>query len=288
MSDQKEMLPITELPKKLLDDVSLIISSYSTALVKVTTNLNGKESFLHVGSGTFVSISKTYGILTAAHVVDMLKGPYSLGLSVSEHEHKYIISSEYLEVIRIARGQVDSEGPDLGFIALPSSELGTIRARKNFHNLDIKRDQMLPTPPELDKGIWTICGVPDVKTVDEQSGKGSDLCKSFCMYCGFGGIHETYTVGEYDYCDFEVKYDSSPNIPDTFGGVSGGGLWQIPLRRSAEQTIEPIEYILSGVVFYQTERTGLYRSVKCHGRNSIYDMAYSFITENRKPKTENK
>jgi hypothetical protein len=31
----------------------------------------------------------------------------------------------------------------------------------------------------------------------------------------------------------------------------------------------------------------LYQSVRCHGRNSIYEIAYSYMTENRKPKTEN-
>jgi hypothetical protein len=84
-----------------------------------------------------------------------------------------------------------------------------------------------------------------------------------------------------------VKHDSSPDIPQSFGGVSGGGLWQIPLIKSLEGNIEPKEYILSGVVFYETGREGLYQSVRCHGRTSIYGMAYSFITENRKPKTEN-
>lgn len=100
------------------------------------------------------------------------------------------------------------------------------------------------------------------------------------MLCGFGGIRDTYTVGEYDYCDFDVKHGSSPIIPESFGGVSGAGLWQIPLRKLSDQTIEPIEYILSGVVFYQTDRMGLSRSLRCHGRNSIYDAAYKSITGN--------
>ncbi|MGO8762741.1 MAG: hypothetical protein ACLP2P_14170 [Desulfobaccales bacterium] len=288
MSTQQEWCHITALPRKLLDDVSRLIVNYSTVLIKFTTSSSSQESARLIGSGTFVSISDTFGILTAAHVVDLLKGSYSLGLGLSEHEHKYVIDSNYLEVIRIAKGQIDSDGPDLGFIVLPHSELGTIKARKSFYNLDIKRDRMVSNPPQFDNGTWAICGVPDVDTIDVPSGIGYELLRIFCMYCGFGGISGTYTVDEYDYCDFKVKYDSSPNIPQSFGGVSGGGLWHIPLAKLSEEKIEPIEFILSGVAFYQTERTGLYRSVKCHGRNSIYEMAYSFITENRKPKTENK
>jgi hypothetical protein len=288
MSNQEELCKITELPKKLLHEVSQIIESYSTGLIKVTNTPSGKEVPLLIGSGTFVLISNTYGILTAAHVIDLLEGLYSLGLILSEYEHKYTINSEYLEVIRVAKGKVDSDGPDIDFIVLPSSELGTIKAKKSFHNLDIKRDRMLYNPPELDNGFWAFYGVPDIKTIDKPPAKGFELIKGYNTYCYFGGIKNIYMVGGFDYCNFEVRYDSISNIPDTFGGVSGGGLWQIPLRKSAEQTIEPIEYILSGVVFYETERTGLYRSVKCHGRKSIYDMAYSFISENRKSKIENK
>ncbi|MGB8991725.1 MAG: hypothetical protein WCD80_06685 [Desulfobaccales bacterium] len=287
MSSQEELCPITDLPKKLRDDISRLIISYSTGLIKVTKASNMGESVLLIGSGTFVTFSNIFGIITASHVVDLLKGQYSLGLILSEHEHNYSIKSDYLEVIPVANCQVESDGPDLAIIILPFSELGTIKARKSFHNLDIKRDRICANPPEFDKGVWALCGVPEIKTIDEPSRKGFDSLKGFTILCGFGSTRSTYIVGDYDYCDFEVKYDSSPDIPITFGGVSGGGLWQIPLRRSPEGTIEPIEFILSGVAFYQTERTGLFRSVRCHGRNSIYDMVYSFITENRKQKTEN-
>jgi hypothetical protein len=277
MSHQEEKYPITALPDQLLDDVERVIHSYSTALIMITMGSGGQECIRLVGSGTFVSVFKTFGILTAAHVVDLLKGPYSLGLTLTDHAQKYAIDSQHLEVIRIAKGQVDSEGPDLGFIVLPPSELGTIRARKTFHNLDRNRDRMLTTPPELDKGIWALCGVPDVQTTEEPSEKGFDSLKGFHELCGFGGIRSIYMIGEYDYCDFGVKYDSSPNIPEKFGGVSGGGLWQIPLVKSSEGRIEPKEYILSGVAFYETGRTGLYQLIKCHGRNSIYNVAYQKV-----------
>jgi len=166
MKNQEELCKITELPKKMLVDLSRIIDNYSTGLIKVTTTSGEKKLPLLIGSGTFVSILNTYGIITAAHVIDLLVEPYSLGLILSEHEHNYMINSEYLDIIRIAKGKVDSAGPDLGFIAMPSSELGTIQARKSFHNLDIKRDRILANPPGLDHGIWALYGVPDINTMD--------------------------------------------------------------------------------------------------------------------------
>jgi len=279
---------------KLIDDIIPHIKYYSTPLLLNTKGANGEEYIRLIGSGTFVSILNIFGIITAAHVINILieekslARPYSLGLIIKDYPHNYAIPSNYLEVINIAKGQIDADGPDLGFIVLPNSEVGTIKATKNFHNLDKNRECILAKPPKFNAGPWAICGVPDEKTVVERHEEESILNKRYFMFCGVGSIYNTFMAGGYDYYDIRVKHDLSPIIPDSFGGVSGGGLWQIPLRRSSEQTIEPIEYILSGVAFYQTERTGLYRSIKCHGRNSIYNMAYSFITENRKQKTENK
>lgn len=293
MSVKTERFILDEHSDKLIDDIVEPIKYYSTPLLLKNKGSNGEEDIRLIGSGTFASILNIFGIITAAHVVEILikeksiARPYSLGLIIKDYKHNYSIPSNYLELIKIAKGQIDSDGPDLGFIVLPNSEVGTIKATKNFHNLDKNRERILATPPKFNAGPWAICGVPDEKTIDELSEEKSILNKRFFMFCGVGSILNAYTVGEYDYYDIRVKHDLSPIIPHSFGGVSGGGLWQIPLRKSAEQKVEPIEYILSGVAFYQTERTGLYRSVRCHGRNSIYDMAYSFIAQKRKTKTEN-
>jgi hypothetical protein len=294
MSDKVELCQINDIPDKLLDDIGRIIKCYTTAIILVTIDSKGEQCPLLIGSGTFVSTSNVFGILTAAHVVEKLikkrefGRPYLLGLTLNDYAQRYAIHSNSLEPIIIANGQIESDGPDLGFIVLPHSEKGTIEATKIFHNLDKNRVRILTAPPRFNEGLWAICGVPDEKTIDEHPDKRFAPFKGFFMFIGFGGVSGTYTVGGYDYCDIKVKHNISPIIPDSFGGVSGGGLWQIPLKRSSLQTIEPIEYILSGVAFYQTDRVGLYRSIKCHGRKSIYDLAYSFIAENRKPKTENR
>ena len=264
MSEKIELYTIDEHSDKLIDDIGRHIKYYSSPLLLRTKGSNGEENIRLIGSGTFVSILDTFGILTAAHVVKMLikerdlGRPYSLGLIIKDYMHNYAIPSNYLEPINIAKGQIDSDGPDLGFIVLPNSELGTIKATKNFHNLDRNRERILATPPKFNAGSWAICGVPDEKTVDELFEEKSTLHKRFFMFCGVGGIRNTYTIDEYDYYDIAVKRDCSPMIPDSFGGVSGGGLWQILLAKSREGEIEPKEYILSGVVFYETGWEGLY------------------------------
>jgi len=132
MDITQEYVSIKAFPKELIHDLSNIIHRYSTGLVKVTKGQDGKEDARLVGSGTFVYSSNTYGILTAAHVTDLLKGEFSLGLTLKEQEHKYAIDSANLIILRIAKGNIDSEGPDLAFIQLPTSEIPTIKATNIF------------------------------------------------------------------------------------------------------------------------------------------------------------
>ena len=284
MSKKLEPFLVDDTSDEMINDIGRFIRFYSTALILQTLRSDGTEFIRMIGSGTFVSISNTFGILSAEHVVENLDKekslgrPYFLYLTVKDYNHSYRISSDYLEPIIIANGKIDSAGPDLGFIVLPNSELETIKASKNFYNLDKNRERILTRPHKFSEGLWAICGVPNEKTIDISEEKLSPH-KRFLLFVGLGSINDMYTDNDYDYYDIKVKHNVSPIITQTFRGVSGGGLWQIPLKKSREGKIEPEEHILSGVVFYETERVGLDRSIKCHGRNSIYDKAYSFITE---------
>jgi hypothetical protein len=60
--------------------------------------------------------------------------------------------------------------------------------------------------------------------------------------------------------------------------VSGGGLWQVLLRKSQEGKLEVSDYILSGVAFYQSPLMEGSRSIRCHGRQSIYKNVIDFVS----------
>jgi hypothetical protein len=287
VSNNKGLLKISDLPNSIIEEISNIIHAFSAPLIKVSLDRFGKETISLIGSGTFITVGDAAGILTAEHVVKLLDdssflGPAKfLGLPIRRHEHRYVIEREYLRIHRIARGTVDSEGPDLAFIGIPSAELGTIKAVKSFYNLQQNRDRMLSSPPELTLGVWAICGWPDIQTRSEKPSQNFYDIKGFHSLCGFGGIGCIYVVGEYDYLDFDVEYDCSSDIPESFGGVSGGGIWQVPLVQMPNGEMKPQEYLLSGVAFYQTKKSGLHRSIKCHARKSVYEIAYRAIKEIR-------
>ena len=61
--------------------------------------------------------------------------------------------------------------------------------------------------------------------------------------------------------------------------MSGGGLWQVPLKRGAKGKIEHKTPILSGIVFYQKPTTEMYCGVKCHGRQSVYKAVFDTLKQ---------
>jgi hypothetical protein len=57
--------------------------------------------------------------------------------------------------------------------------------------------------------------------------------------------------GEYDYFDFEMD-SSSPGMPKSWGGVSGGGLWRVLVYHSPETGKIDWAQRLKGVAFWES------------------------------------
>jgi hypothetical protein len=65
-------------------------------------------------------------------------------------------------------------------------------------------------------------------------------------------------------------------IPGSFCGVSGGGVWTFTVARKqgdplGSETV--MDLTLSGVAFYQLRPLSTKPRLRCHGPESIYDIA---------------
>ena len=58
------------------------------------------------------------------------------------------------------------------------------------------------------------------------------MVKGFYNYSGAGGPDQQVMKGKHDYFDFPVSFGARPLAPQSFGGMSGGGLWQVPLSKN--------------------------------------------------------
>ena len=154
MANKPQLMKLSDLPPETCDEIGRHLWEYATGLILVTNESADQEYTRLIGTGTFVSVDNIFGILSAQHVIkELLRKGCSLGLTLQESPHKYTIDRRYLGIHEIAKGSDNSQGPDLGFIVLPSSTLGTIKATKSFHNLTLKRDLMLINAPNCDLGL---------------------------------------------------------------------------------------------------------------------------------------
>ncbi len=275
-----EEVQLGELPETVIEAAFQDIACCSVGFVRIETTSCGLDLVL-CGSGTLVRTGNVYAVLTAHHVVSILPTTGRLGLLLTSTTQPHTVETQGLSYVKIARGTIDADGPDLGAVVLGPSIAGSIAARKTFYNLDLRRDQLLHSPPHLRDGFWFVNGFIDENTVEEREKEGFALIKGFYNLSGAGGPEDSITVGEHDYFTFPVSYAGRAVAPKSFGGMSGGGLWQIPLQRGTEGRITHKPALLSGVVFYQEPTNPTSCGVRCHGRQSVYRVAYSAIHHNK-------
>ncbi len=274
-----EEMPLGELPDGVIEAAAKDLADYSVGFVRVESTPRGQDAVL-LGSGTLVTIGSIRAVLTAHHVVSILPATGRLGLILGPTLQQHTVDTQGVTYLKIARDAIDADGPDLGAVVFAPSIAGAIGAKKTFYNLELRRDQLLSTPPDLHDGFWFVNGFIAEKTVEERGRDGYDLIKGFYNLSGAGGPEEAIVVGEHDYFTFPVSYGGRSVAPKSFGGMSGGGLWQVPLTRDSQGQITHKAPLLSGVVFYQEVAAQTSCNVKCHGRRSVYRVAYDAIARN--------
>lgn len=272
-----------DLPEPLLNGIIEHLGRNHTAGFYLAEK--GNERIL--GSGVLVSAGGIYAILTAHHVIECIKKPREqkrLGLLFAERSDSHAIDPWAIKLIKIARGEKDSDGPDLGAVVFAPQApiLGSIKANKVFYNLDKRRERMLDEPPRLRDGIWAVQGFVEKLTNVETVPGGGIVRVRFHAATAFSR-HETEENGEYDYLDFpadpsDLRPTSIP--PDSWGGMSGGGLWQIPLNQK-RKNVERESPLLSGIMFWQGKADQRVQWIKCHGRRSVYEHALEAIRESK-------
>ncbi|MBI4833842.1 MAG: hypothetical protein HY811_03335 [Planctomycetes bacterium] len=280
--DAKKEVKITDIDKYFQEWLEQYIKCYAIGLTKIQSNKNISDSVL-LGSGTLIKTQNTYGILTAQHVAATLKDSNELGLIISEIEHRHIVFiKDILEVAKPLDLSDYSQGPDLAVIILPPEAIGTLKAKKSFFDISYKREKRLKEAVNYEEGVWFICGFPEEYTKKVSSTQGYNYAKEFYCICGETPIHpiqKEHINGDYDFVEGGVNYNVDKTLPGSWCGISGGGLWHLLLKEQENGSINVDDTILSGVIFYQTEKKENKRYIKCHGHYSIYEKVYKAIIQ---------
>lgn len=271
-----KLVLIKDIPSDTKDEIQGAIAPFTIAFLRDAPSGDGSADL--VGSGVLVSAGGHRAILTAAHVLDAIPSTPRIGLLLGQTNHIESIDRGGVSVVTIARGREDALGPDLGIIRLAPSIASAVAARKVFYNLDARREQVLNDPPDLRDGVWCVQGFLGEHTSVADDRDGGGKTKYFYNFTGFGGPDNCIRRDGFDYFDFPVEHEARAESPVSWGGMSGGGMWQVRLKRDSKALTREALF-LAGVLYYQVATTPTSCGVIGHGRESVYAKAYDAIVE---------
>jgi hypothetical protein len=246
-----------------------------------------------LGSGTLVVIDGYFGILTAEHVV---RHPHKSELHLTNVSHKgprlvippmdfparIEFESFSLRVVTTNRKR-DDYGPDLAFIIMPpSGALSELRARRSFYPLAKAPNQKTEEALQ-DTGFVAFCGFLGSKWTEEPPELGFSKVNQLGGYAFLTGPEKYQERNGWDYYELGIRREQMGDFGDSFGGVSGGGVWRVPVSLKKGDAIGK-EYFermtFAGVAFYEENHLPNGRFfVRTHGPRSIYQ---TFLPEIRK------
>jgi hypothetical protein len=255
---------LADLPQEMFDDIRERLWLYTGSL------FTPQPPHRYCGTCTFVSLAGVPHLLTAAHVWKRLLKEDGLALSVEERVQLHAIHHSVARpsAVLSPQGSADDRGPDMALVRLPAADASWIRVRKSFYNLDRHAPASAAEPPSYSLGLWAVIGC-----VAEQSAFGSTEALMGMRLFAASDPDVSEQDG-FDYVDLRFDRQSRPNLPLSFGGISGAGLWQVKLLKSRTTgTVSVGSVHLEGVAFYQVPLTDHVGLIRCHGRKSLYSHA---------------
>ena len=240
--------------------------NYSTALFAVRRPESGRPLEL-AGSGTLITIQNEYYILTAAHVwAERLRQADAVGLTLREHhDHEFLIPINLIVVSLLRRPETWGEaGPDIALLRIPPERARAIMAFRVFYRLPDARN-FNHIGDHLEASV--LIGTPHELGAFEPN--HADL-----EFRGFFMNEPTnpQTADDFDYVDVQADLNI-PGVPQSFGGVSGGGLWKALIYCSGPTHRIETSEILSGVAYYQFPPADGHSVIRCHGSHSLQTVA---------------
>lgn len=220
------------------------------------------------GSGTLVSVQGVSCLLTAAHVWERMARDSVLGF-ITEAEHSPVwLRTATLEPRLVTQRVTDEWGPDLAVVAFHAHDARRLQLEKAFYALERPRPAANDPRASI---VWAITGA---------SGQLSEFTATEARLRNHTLIVSTPSVNFHEAVDyFDIPYGDTPpeNIPDSWGGLSGAGLWRCDLLPGSDETELEVLPRLSGVAFYQRVEGGKRGAIRCHGPGGLHSLVWNHI-----------
>ena len=270
MSDTVKMY-IRDLPEDLTKKVNQHIRLFAVTMLICDED----DSKAIPCSGTLCSIKNKRGIVTARHVwAEIAKHRYLLiMLGKVPHIVEVNLLDAIVPPIQSRNLRIDADIPDIAFIKLPAASINHLEdISKVFYSVDKRSNEEFIDFAKSSVGYFALFGTP-LEWLDYDK-------KSVPSFIYNTYINDYLKYDGWDYQVMGINLDENPDIPRSYVGVSGGGIWKIKFFVSEDEksfTVEnPISDVsLVGVNFSQTAEKG--RQIIGHGPYSIYKSLYDYI-----------
>ena len=221
------------------------------------------------GTGVLIRHGELHGILTCAHVdkyLRELKQPVGL-VRLNRGLAQQFGTIDMEEVFSYAAGEEfwTKGGEDISFIHLPPQLVGNIA--KDCVFLDAEKNFSKPEPDNRSSLIpaYSVFGLVEEFTgaTTRQDGMATTLLK---------GVLTSGVLRDVDAltATLECFKENLPDLPDSFGGTSGGGLWRVYVRKRDDGSFEAIHHRLIGIAS-QEDKSSPPR-ITCQGMGRVEAM----------------
>jgi hypothetical protein len=206
------------------------------------------------GSGVLIKHGERHGILNCAHVdkyLRDLKRPVGL-VRLNRGLAQQSATLEMDDVFSYAAGEAPwpTGGEDISFIHLPPHLVENIA--KDCVFLDADKNFTKPQPDDYSSPIQvhSVFGLVEHFTgaTTRQDGRATTLLKGVLtsgVLREFGALTAT----------LECFKENLPDLPASFGGTSGGGLWRVYVRRYHDGSFKAVHYRLLGIASNEDKST---------------------------------
>ena len=221
------------------------------------------------GTGVLIKRGELQGILTCAHVdkhLRKLKQPVGLvRLNRGLAQQSGTLNMD--EVLSYAVGEEPwTKGDDdISFIHLPPHLVGNIAKDCVFLDAEKNFSKLQPDNRSSLIQVHSVFGLVEQFTgaTTQQNGRATTLLRGV-LTSGVLPDFEALTA------TLECFEQNLPDLPDSFGGTSGGGLWRVYVRKRDDGTFEAVHHRLIGIA--TREDKGPPPRITCQGIGRIETM----------------
>lgn len=261
-------IALKDIPDELIVSIKDELLAYFVSLIACSDERDKK--LIPLGSGTLVKIDDARFILTAAHVWRASERASGILISLKKTETSFVIDRKHLSARQLYTS--GGFGPDIALIEISVNDAATIGATKSFLDLKVQRDSLKENPLKEDKGLFAVVGMVGEKSEIRPRADGAIVAR-LGGDAFFGGLDGRKEMGSWDYFDLSAN-SSLPGIPKSFGGVSGGSVWQLDLGVQKGVITWDRKRLFRGVAFYEIYPEKGRQLVRCNGPKTLYELAW--------------